>query len=282
MKYIHIFIFFSLLLNLSFSAEAQTREFCKNISGKYYNETNKRDVLILNKSQEFKYIKSTPRHLSNTCICNDYSSKGKWVYITNNIIEIVSVNFYTKEDGFDYRIMVDKINSEDSLYIDFVFPLSGFYHDIYIKINNKKIKIEYDEYSDYTTVDRYVNERINNYGDLINLESNSVIQSIALSKEAMSDCSIANNLSVTLVLDGCSYSPFYSVGRHKFDMFSTAINEYTVEHKGNFENNYNHILVVFPNFDVCFSQFEEQDHKLIYIKNEKQLFWKNSCWIKFK
>lgn len=34
----------------------------------------------------------------------DYASKGKWSVVTNNLLEITSEDYYTKQKGFEYEI----------------------------------------------------------------------------------------------------------------------------------------------------------------------------------
>ncbi len=46
-----------------------------------------------------------------------YASKGKWSAVSDNVMEITSENYYTKQKGFDYQIKKENKYSQDSLYI---------------------------------------------------------------------------------------------------------------------------------------------------------------------
>ena len=56
--------------------------------------------------------------------CN-YASKGKWSVIADNVIEITSENYYTKQSGFNYQIKKENKLSQDSIYIQVVTPANS-------------------------------------------------------------------------------------------------------------------------------------------------------------
>lgn len=68
----------------------------------------------------------------------DYYSKGKWSLLEDNVIELTSENYFSKEPGYDYELIKEKKHSQDSLYFHIVFP--SYFHPVKISIafDNKK------------------------------------------------------------------------------------------------------------------------------------------------
>ncbi len=52
----------------------------------------------------------------------EYSSKGRWSFVAENVFEITSEDYYTKQKGFEYEIRKENRFSQDSLYIQVIFP----------------------------------------------------------------------------------------------------------------------------------------------------------------
>lgn len=52
----------------------------------------------------------------------EYASKGKWSVVADNVLEITSENYHGQQKGFEYEIKKENKFSQDSLYIQVVFP----------------------------------------------------------------------------------------------------------------------------------------------------------------
>ncbi len=52
----------------------------------------------------------------------EYASKGKWSVISGDVLEITSEDNSLKQNGFDYEIKKENKLSQDSLYIQVIFP----------------------------------------------------------------------------------------------------------------------------------------------------------------
>lgn len=79
----------------------------------------------------------------------DYASKGKWSVIADNLIEITSENYYLKQPGFNYDIKKENKLSQDSLYIQVVFPTD--FHFV-----NLEFTFNYDNSKSITTDKTYI------------------------------------------------------------------------------------------------------------------------------
>lgn len=72
----------------------------------------------------------------------DLASKGKWASISNDVIDLVSEDYYLEQDGFKYELKQENKLSQDSLYFNVEFP--NDYHPV-----NLTYDFNYGEY--YTT-----------------------------------------------------------------------------------------------------------------------------------
>lgn len=52
----------------------------------------------------------------------DFASKGKWAKISNDVIDLVSEDYFLKQDGFKYELKQENKLSQDSLYFNVEFP----------------------------------------------------------------------------------------------------------------------------------------------------------------
>jgi len=72
----------------------------------------------------------------------EISSKGKWSVISNDVLELTSENYYSKQKGFEYEIKKERKKSQDSLYIKVNFANEMEYLPIKLNFsfNNNNIK----------------------------------------------------------------------------------------------------------------------------------------------
>jgi hypothetical protein len=170
----------------------------------------------------------------------EYASKGKWSVLSGDVLEITSEDNYLKQNGFEYEIKKENKLSQDSLYIQVIFPAE--FHPVKL-----------------------------NFGFNYN-NSKSIITEktfIAISKsEHLKRISTNNLIEFSLYADA-SGTTIYR-GRLMFNIFE----EYLDTEK------YNFLTISLPNFDRCFFEFEPYNKELIFIKNKNQLFWKGEIWKK--
>lgn len=171
----------------------------------------------------------------------DYASKGKWSILADNLIEITSEDYYIKQKGFDYEIKKENKFSQDSLYLQIIFPSD--FHPISLNftfnyLNNKSI----------TTDKTYI---------------------VLPKSEYLWDRKTATNQISFELNANLSGSVIYK-SRALFNIFE----EYIDTEKFNF------LTITLPNFDRCFFEFEPYNQELIYIKGKNQLLWQGEIWKK--
>jgi hypothetical protein len=169
----------------------------------------------------------------------DYASKGKWSVIAENVIEITSDNYYMEQKGFKYEINKEKKLSQDSLYIEVVFPTD--FHPVKLDFtfnhnNNKSI----------TTDKTYI--------------------VVPKSKYLWDKRTATNQISFSLNADVSGTELYKS--RILFKIFEDYIDT----------EKFNFLTINLLNFDRCFFEFEPYNHELIYIKDRNQIFWEGGIW----
>lgn len=171
----------------------------------------------------------------------DYASKGKWSVIAENVIEITSEDYYIKQKGFEYEIEKENKFSQDSLYIQVIFP-SDFHPiklDFTFNHNNSK-SIVADKTYIILPKSKYVwNRRIG-----------------------------INQVGFSLNADISGMELYKS--RILFKVFEESIDT----------EKYNYLTITLTNFDRCFFEFEPFYQDLIFIKNRNQLLWQGEIWNK--
>ena len=155
------------------------------------------------------------------------------------MIEITSDNYYMEQKGFKYEINKEKKLSQDSLYIEVVFPTD--FHPVKLDFtfnhnNNKSI----------TTDKTYI--------------------VVPKSKYLWDKRTATNQISFSLNADVSGTELYKS--RILFKIFEDYIDT----------EKFNFLTINLLNFDRCFFEFEPYNHELIYIKDRNQIFWEGGIW----
>ncbi|MBE8714250.1 hypothetical protein [Sphingobacterium hungaricum] len=126
----------------------------EDLSGTYILETDLKYKALSND----KNYSSLELHKNGTYILNKaaitftpvieqctYASKGRWSVVAGNLIEITSEDHYEKQQGFEYDLKNENKLSQDSLYIQVVFPTD--FHPVHLNFtfnhnNSKSIKTD--------------------------------------------------------------------------------------------------------------------------------------------
>lgn len=174
----------------------------------------------------------------------DYFSKGIWSIVADNLLEITSEDYYTKQKGYEYEIIMENKFSQDSLYINVLFPTE--FHPV-----NLRFSFNYDTSKSIET------------------EKNYIV--LPKSKHLRGRPDTTNQIGLSLYAK-ISGTKFYN-SRTMFEIFEGA------EERINTEK-FNYLTIVLKNFDRCFFEFVPYNHDFIYIKNNNLLLWKNEVWRK--
>jgi hypothetical protein len=168
----------------------------------------------------------------------DFVSKGKWSIVQNNLLEITSENYYSKQSGYEYTIEKKNRFSQDSLYIQVDFPSD--YHPV--KLN---FYFNYNNNKSVTTEKTYI--------------------AIPKSKYLWDRKVSMNQISFSMDAKAAGVTLYKS--RILFEIFNENIDV----------NKYNYLTIKLPNFDRCFFEFELYKQELIYFDNNK-LHWRGEIW----
>ena len=171
----------------------------------------------------------------------DYASTGKWTILADNVIEITSENYYTEQKGFGYDLKKENKLSQDSLYIQVVFPTDFHPVNLNFTFNHKNNK-------SITTDKTYI--------------------VLPKSKYLWNRRTATNQISFNLNAD-VSGTEIYK-GRILFKIFEESID--TEKH--------NYLTITLPSFDRCFFEFEPFYQDLILIKNKNTIIWQGDTWSK--
>lgn len=171
----------------------------------------------------------------------DYASTGKWSVIADNVIEITSEDYYTKQKGFEYEIKKENKFSQDSLYIQVVFPAD--FHPVKLDFT-----FNHNSSKSVTTDKTYI--------------------VLPKSKHLWNRRSATNQIGFSLNAD-VSRTEIYK-SRILFKIFEESIDT----------EKFNFLTISLPNFDRCFFEFEPYNQELIYIKGKNQLLWQGEIWKK--
>lgn len=171
----------------------------------------------------------------------EYSSKGKWKQLSNDVLAIISENYYLKQEGFIYDLKQENELSNDSLYIE-------------VKHKNSFHPVKYN----FTF----------NYHTQKSVSSTKANFAIAKAKYLYAKPNEINTISFFIDAN-ISGTTIYK-GRIMFEILEQDINT----EKGN------HLTITLPNFDLCFFEFEPYDQEMIFIKDEKVLVWQGNEWHK--
>lgn len=171
----------------------------------------------------------------------EYASMGKWSFIAENVIEITSKNYYTKQNGFEYEIKKENKLSQDSLYIQVVFPSD--FHPV-----NLNFTFNHNNSKSITRDNTYIVLPKSEY--------------LWNRRTATNQISFSLNANV-------SGTEIYK-GRILFKIFEESIDT----------EKYNYITITLPNFDRCFFEFEPFYQSLILVKDKNEIIWQGDIWKK--
>lgn len=169
-----------------------------------------------------------------------YASKGKWSVLSSDVLEITSENNYLRQNGFEYEIKKENKLSQDSLYIQVIFPTE--FHPVKLDFS-----FNYDNSKSIITEKTFI--AISKLEHLKRISTNNLIE-----------FSLCADVLGTIIYRG----------RLMFNIFE----EYFDTEK------YNFLTISLPSFDRCFFEFEPYNKELIYIKDKNQLFWRGEIWKK--
>lgn len=205
------------------------------LSDKNYSslEIHKNGTYTLNKAE----VKFTP--VIEQC---DYASKGKWSVVADNVLEITSEDYYAKQKGIEYEIKRENKFSQDSLYIQVVFP-GDFQPPV-------KLRFGF------------------NYQEVKVLDNGKMRVALPKSTFLWNRRTATNQIIFTIDADISGVSIYKS--RINFPIFEESIDT----------EKYNFLTITLPNFDRCFFEFEPYNNELIYIKEKNKLFWQGEIWKK--
>lgn len=144
-------VFFKLLLvSLLFISCASKSTFLKGedgFSGVFLLKNNKKfqalsyeknySKISINENGTYKLYKA-PVTFSPVVEQCEYASIGKWSIIDNNILTLISENYYLKQKGFKYEVKKENKFSNDSLYIEVVLPDDFDQGEMEFTFNNNK------------------------------------------------------------------------------------------------------------------------------------------------
>ncbi len=205
------------------------------LSDKNYSslEIHKDGTYKLNKAE----VKFTP--VIKQC---DYASKGKWSVVADNVIEITSEDYYSEQKGFDYEIEKENKFSQDSLYIQVVFP-EDFQPPVKLRFgfNYQEVKI---------------------------LENGETFIALPKSEYLWNRRTATNQIIFTV--DANILGVYLYKSRINFPIFEDSIDT----------EKYNYLTITLPNFDKCFFEFEPYYQELIYLKNTSKILWQGAIWKK--
>lgn len=176
----------------------------------------------------------------------EYASKGKWKQLSNDVLEIISENYYVQQEGFKYDLKKENKYSKDSIYIEIKLP------NEFLNYRRETIKSTF-----------YFNHNTNKS---ITTKKGSIV--IAKEKYLFAKPNEVNHIGFSLNADVLGTS-FYK-SRIMFKVFEEDINT----------EKYNYLTINLPNFNLCFYEFEPYNHELIYIKDKKELIWQGESWKK--
>lgn len=171
----------------------------------------------------------------------DYASKGKWSVVADNVIEITSEDRYSKQKGYEYNIKKENKLSQDSLYIQLVFPTD--FHPVKLDF-----KFNYNNSKSITTDKTYI--------------------VVPKSKYLWNRRTTTNQINFSLNANVSGTELYKS--RLLFKFFEESIDT----------EKFNFLTITLPNFDRCFFEFEPYNKELICVNSKNQIFWRGDIWNK--
>ena len=173
----------------------------------------------------------------------EIASKGKWNLKSNDVLELTSENYYLKQKGYDYELKKENKLSQDSLYIKIIFPEN---YEPNVKM--------------FFLFVNYESEKI--------IETENKILVIPKSEYLWSKSSHLTSIN-RIYFSIKAKVPKITMYRSRifFDIFEEDIDT----------DETNYLTITLPYFDRCFLEFKPVKD-LIYIKDDRHLFWKSDIW----
>lgn len=171
----------------------------------------------------------------------DYASKGMWSAVAENVIEIISEDYYMVQKGYEYGIKKENKLSQDSLYIQVIFPTD--FHPV-------KLNFTFND----------------NNSKSITTEKTYIV--LPKSKYLWNGGATTNQVDFFLNADVSGTELYRS--RILFNIFE----EFIDTEKSNFWT------ITLPHFDRCFFEFKPYNKELIYVKGKNRILWRGDIWNK--
>jgi hypothetical protein len=214
----------------------------QEMSGVYKNQDSS-EKIVLNSDGTYSLWNGEAMFFDLAIEQCEYASRGKWSFMDNNVISITSEDNYIKQKGFEYQIKKENKFSQDSLYINVIFPSD--FHPVKLRFS-----FNYDVSRSIITDKTY----------------------IVLSKSKhLRNESISNGIGFSLDANVAG-TEFYS-SRTMFNIFEE--NEEEINTK-----QFNYLTIFLPCFDRCFFEFIPYRQSFIYIRNKNELLWRGDSWKK--
>jgi hypothetical protein len=171
----------------------------------------------------------------------EYASRGKWSVVATNLIEITSEEYYINQEGFIHQLKKENRFSQDSLYIQVIFPTD--FRPVRLTFG-----FNYNNSKSVTTENTYI----------------SILKSKHLWNRKIS----SNHIALILNANVSDITLYKS--RIMFKIFDEYIDT----------EKYNYLTITLPNFDRCFFEFEPYEQEFIFVKNKDNLLWQGESWEK--
>lgn len=179
---------------------------------------------------------------------SEIASQGKWALKSNDVLELISEDHYLKQNGYEYELKKENKLSQDSLYIKIKFP--KYYNIPDAKMCFLFVNIE-KEYFIETEKDTLIIPKAN-----------------FLSSKKYNSINLNPIRIIFSIRPNIEWRATYR-SRTWFNIFQEDIDT----------DQTNYLTITLPYFDVYFFDFETVKD-LIYIKNDKSLYWRGSVWKK--
>ncbi len=215
-----------------------------DISGEYRCKTN--NNLILTLYQDGNYVAgydgNCVQHPVSQC---PYFSKGRWLMLAENMLEITSDSPEIHNISDSLKLYSNYKLSQDSLYINIIFPIHSKNNYLQYEINGKEMIYCKSVHAWNDTVTTIVMHRKNLLNDSIFDMKISIFDEI-------------------LWIFSNEYTKL------KYDLFDNHI---TVE------GQYNCIDIPFLYVDMCYLEFERLENNIMMLRNNK-IYWRGLVWKK--
>lgn len=94
----------------------------KELCGTYICEGSSKKIELLPDGTYILYNPPLPPFFDAYIERSDIASKGRWNIKSDDVIEIISENYYLRQKGYDYELKKERKYSQDSLYMKVILP----------------------------------------------------------------------------------------------------------------------------------------------------------------